>query len=150
LGQSLSNVLLHIIFSTKNRQLFIDDDIIPELYAYIISISASKGSYAHKIGGMSDHIHLLITLPRILSICDLLEELKKNSSKWIKLKGKKYKNFAWQKGYGVFSVSESQHNAVAKYIMNQREHHKTKSFQDEYREFLKLNKIPFDEKYIWE
>ena len=150
MAQSLANVLLHIIFSTKNRHPCIDSTIEQELYAYIISISASCGSYVHKIGGVEDHVHLFSTLPRALSISDLLEELKKNSSKWIKTKGEKYQNFAWQKGFGAFSVSESQHKAVITYISNQKEHHKIHSFQDEYRKILKLNNIAYDERYVWD
>jgi REP element-mobilizing transposase RayT len=150
MGQSLSNVLLHIIFSTKNRHPFIDEVIESELYAYITSISVTCGSYVHKIGGVSDHIHLFTTLPRTLSISDLTEEIKKNSSKWIKTKGQKYYNFSWQKGFGVFSVSASQHNAVAAYISNQKEHHKIQSYQDEYRQFLRLNNVPYDERYVWD
>src|SRR3984885_2926785 len=127
--QSLSNVLLHIIFSTKNRQSLIDEQIESELYAYMVSIAVSHGSYVHIIGGFYDHVHLLVTLPRPLSISRYLEELKKNSSKWIKTKGKTYSNFSWQKGYGVFSVSASQQKAVMKYISNQKKHHKVVTFQ---------------------
>ncbi|MDR3624562.1 MAG: IS200/IS605 family transposase [Chlamydiales bacterium] len=150
MAQSLSNVLLHVIFSTKNRRTFIDEAIESELYAYIASIFTSSGSYVHKIGGVSDHIHIFCTLPRTLSISALLENAKKNSSKWIKTKGKNYDEFSWQKGFGVFSVSESLHNAVVTYIENQKEHHKKQTFQDEYRAFLRLNNIPFNEQYIWD
>ncbi|MBA3958250.1 MAG: IS200/IS605 family transposase [Parachlamydiaceae bacterium] len=150
MSQSLSNVLLHIIFSTKDRYPFIDEEIQPELYAYIISTTASYGSYVHKIGGVSDHIHLFTTLPRTLSISELLEVIKKNSSKWIKTKEKKYHDFSWQKGFGVFSVSASQHDAVVAYITNQKEHHKIHSYQEEYRQFLQLHKISYDETFVWD
>lgn len=150
MSQSLSNMLLHIIYSTKHRESLIHKIIAPELYAYIVTISASLGSYVRKIGGIEDHLHILTSLPRTLSVSELLEEQKKNSSKWIKSKGSEYKDFSWQKGYGVFSVSESQSVAVSKYIEQQQEHHKKQSFQDEYRSFLKLNNIPFDERYVWD
>jgi putative transposase len=150
MAQSLSNVILHIIFSTKNRQPYIDENIASELYAYMVSISAPSGSYVYKIGGIEDHIHILSTLPRTLCISDALEELKKNSSKWIKTKGKQYLDFSWQKGYAALSVSESNRGAVESYIASQKEHHKRRSFQDEYRELLRLNKIPFDERYVWD
>jgi len=150
MSQSLSNVLLHIIFSTKNRYPFIEEDIETELYAYLTSVFASCGSYVHKIGGVNDHIHLFVTLPRTLAISELLEVSKKNSSKWIKTKGQKYINFSWQKGFGAFSVSASQFDAVVKYIEKQKEYHKIITFQDEYRKFLKLNKIPYDERYVWD
>ena len=150
MAQSLANILLHIIFSTKNRYPFIDQSIENELYAYITSIANTNGCYLHKIGGIEDHVHLFTSLPRTLAISDLLEEIKKNSSKWIKTNGDKYKDFSWQKGYGVFSVSASQHSAVTTYITNQKQHHKSLSFQDEYRKFLILNKVPFDERYVWD
>ena len=150
MANTYSSLFFHIVFSTKNRQPFIDENIEPELYAYMSSIATSNGSYVHKIGGVSDHVHLFTTLPRTLSISDLLEEIKKNSSKWIKTKGQHYCDFSWQKGFGAFSVSESQHDAVSVYIANQKEHHKTHSYQDEYRKFLQLNKVPYDERYVWD
>ena len=150
MSQSLANILLHIIFSTKNRNSYIDENVESELYAYISSISLSHKSYVHKIGGTDDHIHLFLTLPRTLSTSDLVEEIKKNSSKWIKTKDKKYRQFSWQKGFGAFSVSASQHDVVVKYIANQKKHHKKHSFQDEYRKFLELNNIPYDERYVWD
>ncbi len=150
MAQSLSIVLLHIIFSTKNRQAFIDPCVEPELYAYMASICNSHGCYVHKIGGVEDHVHLLVALSRTLTISNLLEEVKKNSSKWIKTKGSKYQDFLWQKGFGAFSVSMSQRPAVATYIVNQKEHHKNQSFQDEYRHFLRLHQVPYDERYVWD
>jgi len=150
MSQSLSNILLHIIYSTKQREALIDTAIASELYAYIVATSAAHGSYVRKIGGIEDHVHILTSLPRTLSVSELMEQQKKNSSKWIKSKGSKYQAFSWQKGFGVFSVSESQSEAVSKYIEDQREHHKKHSYQDEYRLFLKLNNIPFDERYVWD
>jgi REP element-mobilizing transposase RayT len=150
MAQSLSNILLHIIFSTKNRQPFIDINLEAELYAYIVSVSSSHGSYVYKIGGVEDHLHILLSLPRTLSTSDLLEEIKKTSSKWVKTKEQKYHCFSWQKGYGSFSVSMSQRPIIENYIENQKEHHKKQSFQDEYRAFLRLNNIPYDERYVWD
>ncbi len=150
MAQSLSNILLHLIFSTKNREPFINETIESDLYAYMTSIAAAKGSFVHKIGGISDHVHLFLTLPRTISISNLLEEIKKDSSKWIKTKSKKHSNFSWQKGYGAFSVSASMQNTVTNYISNQKEHHKTHTFQEEYLKFLQLYNIPYDEKYVWD
>ena len=150
MAQSLSNVLLHIIFSTKNRQPYIDEVIQPQLYAYMTSIFSTCGSYVHKIGGVEDHMHIYCTLPRTLSTSDLLEEIKKNSSKWIKTKGSRYQEFSWQKGFGAFSISLSQHDVLEAYIANQKEHHKKYTFQDEYRKFLKLYKVTYDERYVWD
>ncbi|MBS0635397.1 MAG: IS200/IS605 family transposase [Verrucomicrobia bacterium] len=150
MAQSLSNVLLHVIFSTKNRSPFIHETIELELHSYIASIVVSQGSYVHKIGGTEDHLHIFTSLPRTISISELLEEIKKNSSKWIKTKGERFKDFAWQKGFGVFSVSQSHQELVAAYIANQKEHHKTQTFQDEFRLFLKRNNVPYDERYVWD
>lgn len=150
MGQSLSNVLLHIVFSTKNRVPLIDPEIETELYAYLITILASYGSYVHQIGGTCDHLHLFLTLPRTHAISDILEGVKKGASKWMKTKGEKYQGFAWQKGYGVFSVSVIHHESLKAYIVNQKEHHKKISFQDEYRKLLKQNNVPYDEKYVWD
>ena len=150
MSQSLANVLLHFIFSTKKRMLFIDEQIEHELHSYITSICTTEGSYVHKIGGMPDHIHLFCSLPRTVAISNFIEQIKKNSTQWIKTKNPQYKDFAWQNGYGVFSVSESSYEPVSNYINNQKKHHQKISFQDEYRNFLKLNKIPFDERYLWD
>jgi putative transposase len=147
---TLSNVLLHIIFSIKNRHPFIDTNIEQELYSYMVSICKSLDSYVHKIGGVEDHVHLFLTLPRTLTISNLLEELKKKSSKWIKTKGQIYNDFLGQKGFGAFSVSESQYKIVSKYIENQKLHHESQSFQDEYRKILRLNNVPYDERYLWD
>lgn len=150
MAQSLSNVLLHIIFSTKQRRPFITPNIESELYAYITTLVSAQGSYMHKIGGIEDHIHLLVTLPRTISISTLLEELKKNSSKWIKSKGNQFRDFSWQKGFGAFSVSITHQKAVEKYIATQKDHHKTISFQDEFRKLLTLHKISYNEEYVWD
>ena len=150
MAQSLSNVLLHLIFSTKNRQPFIDSNIENELHAYMSSICIANGCHVHKIGGVEDHVHLFVNLSRTVSISNLLEEIKRNSSKWIKTKGQNYQNFLWQKGFGAFSVSMSQLDVVTEYIANQKEHHKKKTFQEEFRQFLKLNNIIFDERYVWD
>ncbi len=150
MAQSLSNILLHIIFSTKNRKAFIDATIEPELYAYMTSLAGSIGSYVHNIGGIEDHMHLLATLPRTISVSDFLEKIKKTSSKWMKTNGQQYWDFSWQKGFGAFSVSESQFKVVMKYISNQKKHHKKQPFQDEYRKILNLNNIAYDERYVWD
>ncbi len=150
MAQSLSSLLIHIIFSTKNRQPLILKDIRKDLYDYITGISRLCESHLHEIGGIDDHVHLLISLARTLPLCKLVEEIKKGSSKWIKTKGKTYNNFSWQNGYGAFSIGQSNYDRVRKYIQNQDEHHKKISFQDEYRTLLKKYHIKYDEKYIWD
>ncbi len=148
--QSLANVLIHLVFSTKNREPLIDPKVEQELYSYLVGICRTVGACVLKVGGIEDHIHMLITLPRTVAICKLVEEVKKSSSRWIKTKGPQFGQFSWQSGYGIFSISSSHKDAVAHYIACQRDHHHTHSFQDEYRRLLKRNDIEFDERYVWD
>ena len=150
MAQSLANILIHIIFSTKSRRGFIGNDIAKDLHAYIAGIARTLDSHVHEIGGVQDHVHVFLSLPRTLSVSQLIEEMKKGSSKWIKTKGDFYRNFSWQAGYGAFSVSQSNYDALRKYIQNQEEHHKTVSFQDEFSLFLERYAIKFDERYVWD
>jgi REP element-mobilizing transposase RayT len=148
--QTLTSIHLHVIFSTKNREKLIDPVIEPELYAFLVSNISKKGTYVHKIGGVEDHIHMLITLNKTSAVSDLMEDVKKNSSRWIKTKGQNYQSFSWQKGYGAFSISPSHKAPIIRYIAAQKEHHKKVSFQDEFRKILKKNETLFDERYVWE
>jgi len=150
MSQSLARILLHIIFSTKYRKPLIDDDISDELYAYLGGICKALECPPIKVGGHVDHIHILCRLSKKITIMKLLEEVKKNSSKWIKTKSKKYDNFYWQDGYAVFSVNPKDVDVVANYIANQNEHHQKKSFQDECRIFFKKYQIEYDERYVWD
>jgi REP element-mobilizing transposase RayT len=148
--QSLSSVLVHLIFSTKNREPFITPQIETELYPYLATIFREQKSPTLAIGGVSDHLHVLFSLARVVTIAELVEEIKTNTSKWIKTKGQVFRNFHWQKGYGAFSVGRSEVGAVKQYIQSQKEHHRLVTFQDEYREFLKEFNVPFDERYVWD
>jgi putative transposase len=148
--QSLAKVYLHITFSTKYRQPMIKSDVENELHKYLASIGRANDSPSIAINGVSDHIHILCVLSRKITISKLVEELKKSSSKWIKTKGSNYKDFYWQNGYGVFSVSQSGVDVVKKYIQNQKEHHKKKSFQEEYLDLLKKYDMEYDTKYLWD
>jgi putative transposase len=148
--QSLSSIIIHIVFSTKQRSSWIQPEIIGDLHAYMAAIGRAQKALVHEIGGVEDHVHLLVSLPRTLAISDLIEEIKKGSSKWIKTKGKIYELFSWQSGYGAFSVSESNFEMTKKYITSQREHHKKMSFQDEYRLLLQRHHIVYDERYVWD
>jgi len=147
--QSLSRILVHIIFSTKDRQRFIKPEIEQELFAYIAVVLNEHGAKPIKIDGTEDHLHILCGLPRTIAVCDLLEKVKKRSSKWIKTKGPQYCEFSWQSGYGVFSVGESGVDRVKRYITNQKKHHRIATFKDEFREFLDRHGIDYDEKYVW-
>ena len=148
--QSLSSILIHLIFSTKNREPFLHSEIEAELYPYMASILKAKKSPALIINGTSDHLHTLFSLSRVVAIADLVEEVKTESSKWIKTKGKEFRNFHWQNGYGAFSIGQSQVESVKRYISRQKEHHRRASFQDEYRKFLKAYEVEYDERYVWD
>ncbi len=149
--QSLSHLYIHLVFSTKNHKRFIDDEIAPQLYAYIAKILYDECSSPAKIiGGVEDHVHILLNQSRTETVAHIVETIKKRSSKWIKTKGEKYQSFQWQIGYGVFSVSKSGTDAVVKYIENQKEHHSRHSFKDEFRGFLDKHGIEYDERYLWD
>jgi REP element-mobilizing transposase RayT len=148
--QSLASVLVHIVFSTKHRQPLIKPEIEKELFSYMAAIFRQYESPAITINGTDDHVHILCPLSRKMALSDLLEEVKKSSSKWTKTKGAAYKNFYWQNGYGAFSIGQSGVEALKKYIATQKEHHRQKTFQDEFREFLKLYNIEYDERYVWD
>ena len=125
-------------------------EIMQDLHTYMAGVARSHTSQVHEIGGIEDHVHLLVSLPRTVSLSKLVEDIKKGSSKWIKTKGNQYTNFAWQSGYRGFSIGQSAYENLRKYIQTQKEHHKTTSFQDEYRIFLKKYHINYDEKYVWD
>ncbi len=148
--QSLSQIYLHLIFSTKLRQPTIDLEIEPRLHEYLGGICNGLDCYPIKVGGYYDHVHILCGLSRRIAVMKLLEEVKGQSSLWMKKQGEPYKGFYWQDGYAAFSVSTSKIPAVCNYIANQHEHHKTQSFQDECRVFFKEHKVAYDERYVWD
>jgi REP element-mobilizing transposase RayT len=148
--QSLSSILIHLIFSTKNREPLLSPEIDAELYPYIASIFKAMKSPALIIDGASDHLHTLFSLSRVVTIADLVEEVKTESSKWIKTKGQEFRNFHWQNGYGAFSISQSEVATVKRYIRRQKVHHRRVTFQDEYRRFLTAYEVEYDERYVWD
>lgn len=150
MGQSLVQNYLHIIFSTKNRQPLITKSIEPELHGYIGRICNRLGCQVIKVGGYTDHIHLLCRLSKNITLTKLMQEIKSHSSKWIKTKGEEFDDFYWQNGYGAFSVNCSQVNPVIEYIAGQHEHHRKKTFQEEYIAFLKKYDVDYDERYVWD
>lgn len=138
MGQSLVKNYLHIVFSTKHRKPLIHLPVETELHSYLGGICKNLECHPLIVGGHTDHIHILCMLSKKIVLMDLLEELKSHSSKWIKTKGDDYANFYWQNGYGAFSVNPAEVEVVRNYIANQKEHHRKKNFQDEYRAFLEM------------
>jgi REP element-mobilizing transposase RayT len=150
MSQSLTNLIIHLTFSTKFHQPFITTDIEKELFPYLSKIFRSYNSPVISINGTSDHIHILFILSKKSTLCSVIEAVKKNSSKWIKTKGTKYKNFRWQNGYAAFSVDQSNIERIKNYITNQKIHHQKKSFREEYLLLAKKYEMPFDERYMWD
>ena len=148
--QSLSSILVHLIFSTKNREPFITEPVEKELHPYMASIFRALKSPSLTIDGTTDHVHILFSLGRVIRIADLVEEVKTESSKWIKTKGPAFRSFHGQKGYGAFSIGQSQVSILKRYIAKQKLHHRRVTFQDEYRRFLKTYGIDYDERYVWD
>src|SRR5881397_995600 len=132
--QSLSKVIVHIIFSTKNREPWLVSNVRPRVHAYIATICRDLGAELVRVGGVADHVHIVTTLLRTVSQAQLVEQIKKASSKRIKALDARYRGFFWQRGYGAFSVSPSQLDAMLQYIDSQQEHHRTRTFQEEHRE----------------
>ena len=148
--QSLANLHIHLVFSTKDRFPFITDAVRAELHSYMATVLANLGCPATIINSVEDHVHVLFRLSRTVAVAKVVEDVKKGSSKWLKSKSPMLEKFAWQAGYGVFGVSESNLEPVVAYIRNQREHHRTKSFQEEYLAFLQKHRIEYDERYLWD
>jgi putative transposase len=148
--QSLSSVIIHIIFSTKRRETWIDRDLRPRLHAYLATIGRDNGSDVYRVGGAMDHVHILATLPRTLAQANFLEEIKKHSSRWVKEINPRYGGFSWQRGYGAFSVGRDEINDLIQYVEGQEEHHRHVTFQEEYRDLLRKHGIEFDERYVWD
>lgn len=148
--QSLSKVYVHIVFSTKQREHILNEQVSPKLYRYLAGICNKMECRPIKIGGHTDHVHVLCMLSKKVTIIKLLEELKKSSSKWMKLQGDNFRLFYWQDGYGIFSVNPYEIEIAVEYIENQYEHHRVKTFQEEYRAFLKKYEVDYDERYVWD
>lgn len=148
--QSLASILIHLVFSTKNREPFITPAIESELHPYMAKIFRALKSPSLAIDGTTDHVHMLFALSRVITVAELVEEIKTESSKWIKTKGPEFRNFHWQAGYGAFSIGQSNVAALKRYIHNQKQHHRRVTFQDELRAFFKRYQIPYDERYVWD
>ena len=149
MAQSLSKLFVHIIFHVKNNACAIHPRDKQELFAYIGSIIKDNESIPILINGVEDHVHILCVMSKNIALAKMVEEIKRHSSRWIKTKDKKYRSFAWQGGYGGFSVSPSLHDKTKHYIEKQEEHHKKMTFKEEYLLFLKEYGIEYNEQYLW-
>ncbi len=138
------------MFSTKNRVNFITPEIEPDLYAYLGGIARKNQSRLLAAGGAADHVHLLISQSKNVALSSLVAELKKSSSAWIKTKGNEFARFYWQDGYGGFSIGKSQVPALKNYFARQKEHHRKRTFQEEFIEFLEKYEIEYDKRYLWD
>lgn len=148
--QSLANNLVHLVFSTKHREPWLIDAVRPALHAYLATVFKNLKCPVLILNSVEDHIHILFSLHRTVALATVVEDVKKSSSKWIKTQSAELTQFAWQGGYGAFSVSSSNVDAVRQYIACQAEHHRKISFQDELRAFLSKHKMEFDERYLWD
>ena len=149
--QSLARVVLHVVFSTKNREPFLKDaELRARLHAYMAGVLQNIGCEPVLINGTEDHVHILCNLSRSVTIAELVEEAKKSPSKWVKEQGPQYREFFWQTGYGAFSVSQSNVEQVRAYIATQEEHHRKVSFQDEFRALCRKHGVEIDERYAWD
>ena len=148
MAHTIGNVVVHVIFSTKGRQPLLTPEVRSDLYAYLGGIVRALNATALIVNWTADHIHMLIRIRPAQSPAEVARIVKTNSSRWAREKWNK--DFAWQTGYGVFSVSESNVSEVSRYIANQGEHHRKRSFQEEFVAFLRRNRIAYDERYIWD
>ena len=149
MAQTLVRVLVHLIFSTKERANLIQPEVEAELCAYLAGIASNLHSPCLAVNGTRDHVHMLVSQWKNLALAKLVEEVKKGSSKWIKTKGAAFRGFHWQDGYAAFSVSQSKVADVEAYIAGQKEHHRRRSFQEELIQFLRRHGVEYDQRYIW-
>jgi len=148
--QSLSRILIHLVFSTKNRERVLTPALQNELHPYLAGTLDNIECPSLQVGGVEDHVHLFFGLSRIRTIASVVETVKTSSSKWIKTKSAEFADFHWQAGYAAFSVSQSDADTVVAYIRNQARHHQKMTFQDEYRCLLERYHVTFDEKFVWD
>jgi putative transposase len=150
MAQTLVSLLVHIVFSTKNRVDLITPDIESRLHEYMAGTLRNMNSPCLRIGGTANHVHLLVSQSKNIAQSYLMEELKKSSSKWIKTKGRAFRSFAWQDGYGAFTIGQSNVATLMRYIETQKRHHQKKSFEDELRDLLARYQVEYDERYLLE
>lgn len=150
MGSTLTNLVYHVVFSTKARERLIHQELRDELYLYMGGIVKGEGGVLLQIGGMPDHVHLVLKLKPIHNLSEMMQKIKGNSSKWINAQKSPNGRFRWQDGYGAFTVSESQVPVVVKYIKEQEKHHRDLSFKDEFVRILNRHQIEYNEQYLWD
>jgi REP element-mobilizing transposase RayT len=149
--QSLAQIYLHVVFSTKQRRAYLQSaELCDELHKYLGGVCRNLDAPSLIVGGAVDHVHVLRRFSRTITLADFVRELKRDSSKWLKTKSHELADFHWQDGYGAFSISPSHVEALRRYIANQRAHHEKESFQDEFRRLLKKYGVEYDERYVWD
>ena len=149
--QSLSKILLHVVFSTKERRPFLRDHTLrDEMHKYIGGILKERDCPPIVVGGVEDHVHVLCALARTCAPAEMVKEMKRSSSLWIKSRCSEERDFAWQHGYGIFSIGYSQLEDVRRYIAEQEQHHAKVTFQEEFRRLLERYDVAFDEAYVWD
>ena len=146
--QSFCQIYAHLIFSTKDRQALLHDDIRPRVHAYLATLVRDLDSKYVVVGGVEDHVHILFDLAKMHAPVEFVEKVKKESSKFVKTLGERYQGFYWPRGYGMFSVSRVHRDDVEAYVRNQEEHHRKRTFQEEFRTYLDRYGIRFDERYV--
>jgi len=151
MAQSLVQLYTHLVFSTKHRKRFLQDDVLrANLHAYLAGTCKNLESPSLLIGGVEDHVHILCRLSKTIAVSVLIRELKRESSKWIKSESASVRTFQWQSGYGAFSISPSHVEDLKRYIASQTRHHKTETFQEEFRRLCRKYGVEIDERYVWD
>ncbi|MGH9596178.1 MAG: IS200/IS605 family transposase [Edaphobacter sp.] len=148
--QSLAVVLVHVIFSTKDRVPVLDVSVRFALYAYLATVARNAKCECYRVGGVADHVDLAVRLSRTATVAEVVEQLKSSSSKWLKTQSPALSKFAWQRGYGAFSVGPADLNSLIGYIDSQEAHHRKQTFQEEFRAFLKKYGMEYAERYLWD
>jgi putative transposase len=148
--QSISHVLVHLVFSTKGRRPFLTDVVRSEMHAYLASVLNGSDNICVRVGGVADHVHIALFMARTETMSKIVERLKVSSSKWIKTKGPEYEKFGWQRGYAAFSVGLSDRAALVRYIDGQATHHQRRDFQAEMRAMFRKYGVEYDEQFVWD
>ncbi len=150
MAQSLSKILLHMVFSTKTRELLIPESVEDDLHAYLAGACRAQGAEAYRVGGTANHVHIACTLPRTMSVSELVQQIKQTSSAWMKAENRGCQHFAWQAGYGAFSLGQSQLPELLRYIERQREHHERYTYKEELLRLLAKYGVDYDERHLWD